>query len=113
MAALQRRRLSLRPSLFAQIVGLGVLSVALTIAYFALISLRLEYSAEEERFGLALDRIAATAALSIDGDAHRRIRSNADANGPEFSPDSQLPRARPRRQLSALRPDLHLPSGQR
>lgn len=84
MAALQRRRLSLRPSLFAQIVGLGVLSVALTIAYFALISLRLEYSAEEERFGLALDRIAATTALSIDGDAHRRIRSNADANSPEF-----------------------------
>lgn len=84
MAALQRRRSRLRPSLFVQIVGLGVLSVALTIAYFALISLRLEYKAEEERFGLALDRIAATAALSIDGDAHRRIRSNADATGREF-----------------------------
>jgi class 3 adenylate cyclase len=84
MAALQRRRLSLRPSLFAQIVGLGVLSVALTIAYFALISLRLEYAAEQERFGLALDRIAATAALSIDGDAHRRIQTSADASRPEF-----------------------------
>jgi class 3 adenylate cyclase len=84
MASLQRRRPRFRPSLFAQIVGLGVLSVALTIAYFALISYRLEYQAEEERFGLALDRIAATAALSIDGDEHRRIRSNADAQGPEF-----------------------------
>lgn len=84
MASPQRRRLRLRPSLFAQIVGLGVLSVALTIAYFALVSYRLEYEAEEERFGLALDRIAATAALSIDGDAHRQIRSNADAQSPEF-----------------------------
>ncbi len=61
-----------------------MLSVALTIAYFALISYRLEYEAEEERFGMALDRIAATAALSIDGDEHRRIRSNADAQSPEF-----------------------------
>ncbi len=84
MASPQRRRLRLRPSLFAQIVGLGVLSVALTIAYFALVSYRLEYEAEEERFGLALDRIAATAALSIDGDAHRQIRSNADVQSPEF-----------------------------
>lgn len=84
MASPQRRRLGLRPSLFAQIVGLGVLSVAMTIAYFALISYRLEYEAEEERFGLALDRIAATAALSIDGDDHRRIRSNADAQSTEF-----------------------------
>jgi len=84
MASPQRRRLRLRPSLFVQIVGLGVLSVALTITYFALISYRLEYQAEEERFGLALDRIAATAALSIDGDDHRRIRSNADAQTPEF-----------------------------
>jgi hypothetical protein len=44
----------------------------------------MNYEAEEERFGLALDRIAATAALSIDGDAHRRIQSNADAKSPEF-----------------------------
>jgi adenylate cyclase len=74
----------LRPGLATQIVGLAVLSVSLTIAYFALVSYRLEYDAEEERFGLALDRIAATAALSVSGDDHRQIRSNADAAKPEF-----------------------------
>lgn len=88
MASVSGRRLQLwrwlHPSLFAKIVGLGVLSVALTIAYFALVSLRLEYEAEEERFGLALDRIAATAALSIDGDMHRRIVSNSDTSGADF-----------------------------
>lgn len=33
---------------------------------------------------MALEHVAATAALSIDGDAHRRIQRATDATGPEF-----------------------------
>lgn len=84
MAPPRPRRSLLRPSLATKIVGQTVLSVTLTIAYFAIVSYRMNYQSEEERFGLALDRIAATAALSIDGDAHRRIQSNGDAASPEF-----------------------------
>ncbi len=71
-------------SLGSKIVSLAVASVALTITYFALVSYHLEYEYEQERLGLALERIAATAALSIDGDAHRRIMNNTDAGRPEF-----------------------------
>jgi class 3 adenylate cyclase len=70
--------------LATKIVGLAVLSVTLTISYFALVSYQQEYEAEQERFGLALERIAATAALSIDGETHRQIRTNSDAKTPEF-----------------------------
>ena len=67
-----------------KVIGLSVFSVSLTIVYFAVVSFYLERAAEEERFGLALERIAATAALSIDGDAHRTIRSPADASQAAF-----------------------------
>lgn len=73
-----------RGQLALKVIGLTFLSVSLTIVYFAVVSYYLEHAAEEERFGMALERIAATAALSLDGDAHRGIRSAADAQRPEF-----------------------------
>ena len=78
------RSLRLEVDLATKIIGLAVTSVAFTILYFALVSYRLAYQAEQERFGLALERIAATAALSIDGERHRQIVSNADVKNPAF-----------------------------
>lgn len=73
-----------RRSLALKIVGLAVLSVSLTIAYFGLVSYRVEYQSQKERAGHTLDRIVATAVLAIDGAAHRRIKKSDDAGTPEF-----------------------------
>lgn len=71
-------------SLVHKIVGGGVLSVVILIVYFALALYGAIYHAEESRLGMALERIAATAAVSIDGDAHRTILRAADQSQPAF-----------------------------
>jgi hypothetical protein len=43
-----------------------------------------EHDDLQEKFGLALERIVATAALEIDGDAHTSIDARDDAANPAF-----------------------------
>ncbi len=58
--------------------------VFLLITAFVGFSYLQAHSSIEESFGLALERIVATAAVEIDGDAHRVIQQRADAASPEF-----------------------------
>lgn len=74
----------MRSRLAFKVVGLPVALVALTIGYFAYMSYRMERAGIEQRFGTALTRIAATAALSIRGTEHLRIQKPGDEKSPEF-----------------------------
>jgi class 3 adenylate cyclase len=78
--------------------------VVLTIVYFGATEYSREHQALEERFGLALERIVATAALGIDGDAHKRVRTLEDTEGADFrSIRDQLRRVQ---EVNYLREDL-------
>lgn len=68
----------IRRRLVYEITALSVLLVVVTIAFFAVAIYRVERESVQERFGLALERIVATAALDIDGDVHARVRSADD-----------------------------------
>ena len=72
------RRLAFRIAAFTSALML------LTVAYFCYNAYQREHRALEDRFGLALERIVATAALSIDGDAHTGIRTLADTKSETF-----------------------------
>jgi adenylate cyclase len=58
--------------------------VLLTLGAVLLVEYRDERQTIERETGLNLQRIAATAALFVDGEAHERIHSNDDSSGPDF-----------------------------
>src|SRR5437762_2067240 len=72
------RRLAVKMSIFFG------LFVALVILFFFFRSSRAESEALEEKFGLALERIVATAALDIDAEQNALVQTKADAARPEF-----------------------------
>jgi class 3 adenylate cyclase len=90
--------------LAVKITALAVFLVVVTITYSAVISYRRERRDLEERFGLALERIVATAALSIDGDAHQKLQRREDAALPEFQALQRY--LRQVQEANYLRPDL-------
>ena len=67
-----------------RIVLLNTLIVVLTIAGFGYATWQREHRAIEERFGERLQHVVATAALHIDGDAHKTMRSKDQASQPEY-----------------------------
>jgi adenylate cyclase len=81
-------------------VGLFALAMAgLVVVAIALLD-RSARQEVEDKFGLALESVAATAATAIDGDSVAAIHSNADTTGEAFQ--------RVRAQLEAVRAANHL-----
>lgn len=72
------RRLAVR------VTATNVLLVALTIAYFAVRLHERNDAHLQESFGRLLEHIVVTAAPTLDGDAHREIRSLDDTGSPAF-----------------------------
>jgi class 3 adenylate cyclase len=90
--------------LAVKITALSVFLVVVTIGFFAVVSYVREHQALQERFGFALERIVATAALQIDGDEHRQIWRAEDARGPAFARIRSL--LRRVQEANGLREDL-------
>ena len=78
MSTLTRRLAIKMALLFGGFLGLF-------IAAFLVWSQSVARTRIEDSFGLALERIVATAALEIDGDAHKLIRTMDDVKRPEFA----------------------------
>src|SRR5262245_28362274 len=73
-----------RYPLFFKISGASFLVVTLVLAFLGVVAWRDQRLMLEDKFGLTLQHIAQTAALFLDGDAHERVRHNADASGEDF-----------------------------
>ncbi|MFT4624813.1 MAG: class 3 adenylate cyclase [Myxococcota bacterium] len=72
------RRLAIR------LAALAAIQVLITILWFAGATWQRDRRAVEEHFGSVAQAVAATAALGIDGDAHRTIHTLPDADGAAF-----------------------------
>jgi class 3 adenylate cyclase len=71
--------------LFLKISGASFLVVTAVLGFIGLIAWRDQKMDLQEKFGLTLQHIAQTAALFVDGDAHERVHTNADARNEEFA----------------------------
>ncbi len=102
------RRLAFRLTALVTLLGVS------TIAVIGVLTYQRSRADLEHWFGVALQRVVATAALELDGDAHRGIRDLEDATGEDFARlQAQLRRVQ---EANGLRQDLlytlHLNDGE-
>jgi class 3 adenylate cyclase len=79
-----RPAIRVRRPLFLKLGAATFAIVLLTLGSVLVIEYREERRAIEADTGAELKRIAATAALFLDGEAHQRIRTNDDSSGADF-----------------------------
>lgn len=80
----ERGRLAPRLPLYVKITAASFLVTLVVIIFVSVVAFRDEKQALEDKVGLTLSHVVRTAALFIDGDAHERVHTNADATGLDF-----------------------------